>query len=526
MTKIHLHFLGYAGIALLLAIISVVLLPAYGGLPALYQITDERFIYVLLGVSGLFVAWTSIQMLRQSIRELKLNGTGSGLLIILGQTMLFSVTVWQYLTPASMHNLFMGVTLSIFFVSLSIVYLTLNWAQTQEEKGLFSARVQKSARGLVAIIALMSIFSFVVFAYRGDLQVALLVSGALFLMVEPRWGILRVSELRKHEVHRLQKQNIKIIDHESLDVLPNLHDVIIEKEGILTENSFKVYSVNSLTNDLSEYDILTIVASLEAGLSDDFSQSVVNYANEHGVYPVAVEEQTVLPSVGVQGEVFGIEYALVMASYAHEQQYRVNAKRLEAILALGNSVRLLVHGDTVIGAVNYGESFRRDLGDLDRYFQDYDMKVRLATTDTMGSVRPVRAIMKSVVTVQADLTAAQQYAQQSSWTEEVPTLFLTRAGLPAKVNPAVVIKTGDNERGADVMLETMTQLPEVHDAAVKLRRNNVWTIVRWTTFSILLISGLFLAELMYDNLLLAPTVAILIRAIISLILSLVDPELK
>lgn len=526
MTKIHLHFLRYAGIALLFAIVSVLLLPVYGGLPVVFEVTDERFIYGLLGLSGLFIMWTSVQMLRQAIRELKTCGTGSVLLVVLGQVMLLGVTMWQYLTPASMHNLFMGVTLPIYFVSMCIVYLTLNWAQKQEDKGLFSTRIQKSTRGLVAMILLMSVVSFVVFLNRGDIQVALLISGALLLVVEPRWAILRVSELRKNEVHNLEKEGIQVLDHQSLDKLPTLSDVIVEKEGVLTENSFQVYSVNSLSKSLSEYDVLTIVASLEANLSDDFSRSVVAYAQEHGVYPVEVLEQTVLPSVGVEGEVFGVEYALVMASYAHEQQYRVNAKRLEATLALGNSIRLLVHGDEVVGAVNYGESFRRDLGDLDRYFQTHDMQVRVATTDTMGSVRPIREIMKSVVTVQADLTAAQQYEQQASWTEEVPTLFLTRGALPAKVDPALVIKTGDNDRGADIMLTEMTQLSMLHEAAVKLRNINVWTIVHWTILSIVLVAGLFMAELVFDDWLVAPTFAILIRAIMSLILSLVDPELK
>lgn len=526
MTKIHLHFLGYAGIAFLLTVASALLVPIYGELPTILQISDERVIYGLLGIAGLFVLWTSIQMLRQAVRDLKTNGTGSGLLVVLGQAMLYAVTAWQYVKTDSMHDLFMGVTMPAFLMSLTVIYLTLNFSQTQEEEGQFPANVYKRARGLMIAILLMSLCTLAVFEYRGDTQIAFLVSGALLLVVDPRWSMLRVSALRKREVNLLQEKDIKILDTHSLDELPRLSDVIIEKEGVITENSFKVYSVNSLTKDLSEYDVLTIVASLESNLSDDFGKSVVAYAQEHGVYPVAVEEQTVLPSVGVQGEVFDVEYALVMASYAHEQQYKVNAKRLEATLALGNSVRLLVHEDTVVGAVNYGESFRRDLGDLDRYFQKYDMDVRLATTDTMGSVRPVREIMKSVVTVQADLTASQQYAQQASWAEEVPTLFLTMGALPAKVNPEVVVKAGNNERGADIMVKEMTQLPEVHETALKVRRINFGTTLRWMLWSILLIGGLFVAELVYNDWLVGPTFAVIIRAIMTLVLSLLDPDLK
>lgn len=526
MTKIHLHFLAYAGIAFLLTVGSALVLPVYGNLPTFFQISDERVIYGIVGIVGLFVLWTSIQMLRQAIRDLKTDGTGSVLLVVLGQAIIFIVTALQYVKTDSMHNLFMGVTLPVFLLSMTIVYLTLNFSQMQEENGLFPANVYKRARGLMIVVLLMSICAFAVFEYRGDSQVALLVSGSLLLVIEPRWGMLRVSTLRKREINRLDDKGIKVLDTNSLDELPRLSNVIIEKEGVITENSYKVYSVNSLTKDLSEYDVLTIVASLEADLSDDFSKSVVEYAQEHGVYPVAVEEQTVLPSVGVQGEVFDVEYALVMASYAHEQQYKVNAKRLEATLALGNSVRLLVHGDTVVGAVNYGESFRRDLGDLDRYFQTYDMDVRLATTDTMGSVRPVREIMKSVVTVQADLTASQQYAQQASWAEEVPTLFLTMGALPAKVNPSVVVKAGGNERGADIMIEEMTQLPEVHETALKVRRINFRTMLLWTLWSILLIGGIFVAELVFNDWLVGPTFAVLIRAIMTLVLSLVDPDLQ
>lgn len=526
MTKLHLHFLGYAGIAFLLALVSVVMLPVYGGIPAILQLTDERFVYGLLGISALFIIWTSLQMLRQAIRELKTDGTGSVLLVVLGQVMLFSVTTWQYLTQESLHDLFMGVTLPLFFLSISVVYLTLNWAQNQEEQWFFPKDSQKGPRALLAIILLMSMVGLVVFAYRGDLLVAVLVSGALLLVVEPRWGMLRVGELRKRDIHQLEQQGIKVISQYSLDKLPEISDVIIEKDGVITENSYKIYSVNSLTKDLSEYDVLTIVASLEAQLPDDFSQSVVAYAQEHGVYPVAVEEQTVLPSIGVQGEVFGTEYALVMASYAHEQQYQVNAKRLEATLALGNSVRLLVQGNTVIGAVNYGESFRRNLVDLDRYFKTYDMDVRLATTDTMGSVRPVREMMKSVVTVQADLTAAQQYAQQVSWTKEVPTLFLTTGALPAKADPAVVVKSGNNERGADIMVTDMTQLSAVHTTAMKLKRLSFWTTVRWSIWSILLIGALFLADLVFDDWLVGPTFAILIRTTVTLFLSLLDPDVQ
>jgi Cu2+-exporting ATPase len=526
MEKLKLHFLSYAGIALLMTIVTGVLLPVFGDIPAIYHLTDERVTYGLMTVSALFILWTSVQMLRQTVRELKANGTGSVILVAFGQVMLLSVIIWRYMEHSTMHDLFMGVTLPIYFLSICIVYLTLNWSQNQEEQGRFPANMQRKTRALTAVIALMGFCSLAIFAYRGDIQVALLVSGSLFMVADPRWPMLRVSQLRKKEIRRLSNHGIDVLRDASLDQLPGLKNVIVEKQGILTDQGFKVYSVNSLTNELSEYDVLTIVASLEADLSDEFSRTVVEFAKEHGVYPVPVAEQTVLPSVGVQGEVFETEYALVMASYAHQQQYKVNANRLEAILALGNSVRLLVHDDIVIGAVNYGESFRRDLGDLDQYFKTYGMDVRLATTDTMGSVRPVREIMKSVVTVQADLTAAQQYAQQASWAEEVPTLFLTTGAVPAKVDPAVVIKSGDNERSADIMLAEMEQMSVVHQTALKMRRINRWTAVRWTIWTILLVATLFTTELGVNEWLIAPNLAILIRAIMTLILNLLEPELK
>lgn len=526
MDKLKLHFLRYAGIAFLMAIVSGVLLPVFGDIPAIYPLSDERFIYGLMGISALFILWTTVQMLRQSVRDLKTDGTGATLLVAIGQVMLLSVIIWQYLDHGTMHDLFMGVTLPIYFNSIFIVYLTLNWMQTKEAQGRFPENMQRKTRFLTVAIAIMGLCSLGVFAYRGDMQVALLVSGALFMVADPRWPMIRVSQLRQKEVHQLANDGIDVLRDESLDRLPKLSNVIVEKQGILTDTGFKVYSVNSLTQELSEYDVLTIVASLEADLSDEFSRTVVDFAKEHGVYPVPVSEQTVLPSVGVQGEVFDTEYALVMASYAHEQQYKVNAHRLEAILALGNSVRLLVHDDTVVGAVNYGECFRRDLGNLDNYFKTHGMDVRLATTDTMGSVRPVRELMKSVVTVKADLTAAQQYAQQASWAQEVPTLFLTTGAVPAKVNPAVVIKSGDNERSADIMLAEMTQIDKVHETALKIRRINRWTMVRWTIWTILLVAALFTAELGVTEWLIAPNLAILIRAIMTLVLNLLDPEFK
>jgi len=524
--KVRVHYLRYAGLALLLALITAIVLPVFRGIPALYTLPDDRYIYGVLGVIGLFVLWTTIQMIRQGVYELSQDGTGSVLLVGLGQILLFAVTLWQELKPDTSHNLFMAVTMPIFFVSMSIVYLTLNWAQKKEIDGMFPENIQKRTRSIVATVAIMAATAFAIFFYRSNIEVAALVAGALLIVVDPRWAMIRVSSLRKHEVRLLAAQGIDVINDRSLDRLPLLSNVIIEKEGVLTESSFKVYSVSSLTAELSEYDVLTIVASLEANLPDEFSHSVIEYAQEHGVYPVDVEEQTVMPSIGVKGEVYGVEYSLVMASYAHEQQYRVNANRLEAALSLGNSVRLLVLDDTVIGAVNYGETFRRDLGDLDRYFQTYDMNVRVATTDTMGSVRPIRGIMKSVVTVTADLTAEQQYAQQMMWTNEVPTLFLTNGALPAKVNPEVVVKAGDNQRGADIMVAEMTQMPAVHKSGQRLRAINRWTVVRWAIWSIILVAALFMAELVVTDWLLAPTLAIVIRVVMTMILSMFDSKNK
>ncbi|MFP7242413.1 HAD family hydrolase [Pediococcus pentosaceus] len=514
MQNLQLHYKRYALIAGVLAFISMLVMPLRWGQEVLVVTHNPGVFYGLIGLAGLLVVWTTGQMVVQASRQNKEQTYTTLWLPILGQLCWYGVVVWLYLAPED-SGLLSFMTLPLLLFGLVLLYLTLSWSQGAEHAWPASRPMQVVAQQLTWIAGFLSLYSFLFFGLTVNWQVGLTLATASLLIIDPRWPLIWTAFRRMQVVTRLRRMGLVVTDPEQLLALRDIKNVVTEKAGILTVDNYVIYTASSLDEAYSDFDVLAIMTTLEAALGGPLADAVQDYARDYGVYPGEAQDVIPMLSVGVQGEVLGQRFKLVSASYAMDQKYQVDQRRLDAIIALGDSVSLLVLDQKVIGALSFSASIHRSLMRFDNFFNQHDMQLRLATTDTTGSVQKLMEMMTTLADVRAGLNPDQKHQQQATWLSEAPSLLLTNQYKAAELKPTVTVAVGNNVSQADIVIKSLANLGDLYGAANDLYRIDHQTLRLWQIILIIMVLITAGLQALIATFWLTPILAVIIRALVT-----------
>lgn len=514
MQNLQLHYKRYAFVAGILAFISALVMPLRWGQQVVLTTANATVFYGLIGLTGCLLFWTTVEMLIQAFRQDKEQTYTTLWLPILGQLAWYSVVVWLYLAPED-SGLLSFMTLPLLLVGLVMLYLTLSWSQGAERAWPASRPMQVAAQQMTWIAGFLSLYSLLFFGLTINWQVGLTLATASLLIIDPRWPLIWAAFRRMQVVTRLRRMGLIVTDPEQLLALREIKNVVTEKAGILTADHYVIYTASSLDDGYSDFDVLTIMTSLEAALGGPLADAVQDYAREYGVYPGEAQDVIPMLSVGVQGEVLGQRFKLVSASYALNQNYAVDQRRLDAIIALGDSVSLLVLDRRVIGALSFSASIHRSLMRFDHFFSQHNMQVRLATTDTTGSVQKLMEMMATLVDVRAGLNPDQKQQQQHTWLNEQPSLLITNQYKATELQPTVTIAVGNNVSQADIVIKNLTNLNDLYTAADDLYRIDHQTLRLWQLVLLVMVLMTAGLQVLIATFWLTPILAVIIRSLVT-----------
>jgi P-type Cu+ transporter len=133
---------------------------------------------------------------------------------------------------------------------------------------------------------------------------------------------------------------VLIKNAEALETLEKVDTLVVDKTGTLTEGKPRVVSVD-LTNDISESELLRLLASLEQGSEHPLASAILSAAKERGLTLASVREFHSYAGKGISGR---IEGKLVIAG--NEQLFSEMKCPISNLSAKANELRS--HAQSVI----------------------------------------------------------------------------------------------------------------------------------------------------------------------------------
>jgi Cu+-exporting ATPase len=129
------------------------------------------------------------------------------------------------------------------------------------------------------------------------------------------------------------RAGVLIKNAEALETLEKVDTLVIDKTGTLTEGKPRVMSINP-AGDVSESELLRLLASLEQGSEHPLASAILSAAKERGLTLASVSEFHSYPGKGISGR---IEGRLVIAG--NEKLFSEMNVALSSVSAKANELR-------------------------------------------------------------------------------------------------------------------------------------------------------------------------------------------
>ncbi|MCA1757924.1 MAG: cadmium-translocating P-type ATPase [Bacteroidales bacterium] len=195
---------------------------------------------------------------------------------------------------------------------------------------------------------------------------------------------------------RMAQAGVLVKDARAIEEMNKVNTLIIDKTGTITEGKPALKSFHSF-GDLSETDILTIAASVDANSEHPVAEAIVKGAKEKGIKLKKVEQFEAIPGKGVAGIVDGKNIGLgnrrlsddFGATLATEQQEMVKQWQMT-----GQTVMYLLIEKKVEGIVSVADTIKESSARAIRELQGLGVKVYMLTGDNEFTAKAVADELK------------------------------------------------------------------------------------------------------------------------------------
>ncbi|MDN3687288.1 copper-translocating P-type ATPase [Cyclobacterium jeungdonense] len=162
--------------------------------------------------------------------------------------------------------------------------------------------------------------------------------------------------------------------------------LVFDKTGTLTEGNFGVSRYESLSEDLSEQQLLAFAASLEQGSEHPIAQGIVKKAKEEKLDLHEVSQFEGLTGKGVQGEVDGESWKVVSPGYLEEKNISLPEKSQSD---KAETIVFILRGEDLVGFVALADKVREDSLPAIKSLKKAGMKLFMATGDNDQTAKAV-----------------------------------------------------------------------------------------------------------------------------------------
>ena len=249
------------------------------------------------------------------------------------------------------------------------------------------------------------------------------------------------------------KYGVLIKSGEALETLGALNTLVFDKTGTLTYGNLQVSDVIPVNDDLSENDLLKMVASCETLSEHPLAKAIVNKAKELEMDIEDPQDFKMYPGKGVSCKnSFGTVYA-GNSKFLAENSIDVDEGYLDKLRSEGKAAIIVALNDSVAGFVGLSDVIREDSADMIQSLHDLGTETILLTGDNAETANYF-ASQVGIGKVYGNLLPEEKL----SWIERLKGEGKKVCMIGDGVNDAPALKTADvsvamGSVGSDVAIE-------------------------------------------------------------------------
>ncbi len=254
-------------------------------------------------------------------------------------------------------------------------------SNAQENKSKVENMADRVAGWLFYAALAIGIIAFITWTTISGLSMGLSIAVTVLIIACPHALGLAIPLVTARSTALAANHGLLIRNRDAMESIKKINYVLMDKTGTLTEGQFKVHHVESYQSNLSNDEVLRLMAALEADSSHPMAIGILNEAKHKKISLPSVKKTSQITGAGLKGTIDGKEYKLVSATYLTEQNIDFDEQGFEKWAKEGNSVAYLTQNREIIGMIAEGDQIKATSKRAIQAFKDMQIQPVMLTGD-------------------------------------------------------------------------------------------------------------------------------------------------
>ncbi len=176
------------------------------------------------------------------------------------------------------------------------------------------------------------------------------------------------------------KEGILIKDAATLEKLHKVDTVVVDKTGTITIGKPTLVNISN-QSEISEGDLISVLASLESKSEHPISRAILNYAIEKDIKVLNVTDFENLQGKGIKGKIDGVEYFVGNTRLLQDLSISFNAEEINKHTAEGKTPVLIGTKEKFLGYVMVSDEVKTESKEAIKKLHKLGIKVIMLTGD-------------------------------------------------------------------------------------------------------------------------------------------------
>lgn len=254
-------------------------------------------------------------------------------------------------------------------------------SNAQENKSKVENMADRVAGWLFYAALAIGIIAFITWTTISGLSMGLSIAVTVLIIACPHALGLAIPLVTARSTALAANHGLLIRNRDAMESIKKINYVLMDKTGTLTGGQFKVHHVESYQSNLSNDEVLRLMAALEADSSHPMAIGILNEAKHKKISLPSVKKTSQITGAGLKGTIDGKEYKLVSATYLTEQNIDFDEQGFEKWAKEGNSVAYLTQNREIIGMIAEGDQIKATAKRAIQAFKDMQIQPVMLTGD-------------------------------------------------------------------------------------------------------------------------------------------------
>jgi ATPase, P-type (transporting), HAD superfamily, subfamily IC len=180
-----------------------------------------------------------------------------------------------------------------------------------------------------------------------------------------------------------------IKDAATLEKLHKVDIVVVDKTGTLTKGKPELVGIENMSQDLSDEDIISILASLESKSEHPIAHAITEYAKEKHINLQSIQNFESLKGKGLKGTIKKTEYFAGNAKLVTDLNLSPNLKIINKETAQGKTPIILATKAEIIAVVFVADAIKSEAIQAIKDLHTLGIKVVMLTGDMKNTAKAI-----------------------------------------------------------------------------------------------------------------------------------------